>query len=72
VSFAVGLRHHRGAALLATYGDGDRGVVKRIEHSEIAFAGHAKEMVDSVHEKLIDEYLSSGSGLRAHTVLLSR
>ena len=52
---AVGLRHHRGAALLAADRDGDRRVVQRVEDREVALAGHAEEMVDAVHDELVDE-----------------
>ena len=59
---AVGLRHHRRAALLAADRDGDRGVVQRVEHGEVALARHAEEMVDAVHDELVDEDLSAGAG----------
>ena len=48
---AVGLRHHRRAALLAADGDGDRRVVQRVEHGEIALARHAEDMLDAVRRR---------------------
>ena len=54
-------RHHRCAALVAAYGDGDVAVVKRIEHGEIAFARHAEGVPDAVDDQLIDQHLGSGA-----------
>ena len=51
------LGHHRGAALLPANGDGNIAVVKRIDRSEIAFAGHAEHVLDAVNAQLIDQNL---------------
>ena len=59
---AVGLRHHRRAALLAADRDGDRGVVQRVEHGEIALARHAEDVLDAVRRELVDEDLAAGAG----------
>ena len=58
---AVGLGHHRGAALLAADDVADRAVVERIEQPEIAFAGHAKGQIDAVDRELVDQDLAAGA-----------
>ena len=61
VDLADGFRHHRRAALVAAHGDGDVAVVKRIEHGEIAFAGHAEGVLDAVDDQLVDQHLGGGT-----------
>jgi hypothetical protein len=56
-------RHHRRARLLPADGDVKRGIMQRVEHGEIRFAGHAKHMLDALDAKLIDEYLPAGAGV---------
>ena len=58
---ADGLRHHRRPALVAAHGDGDIAVVKRIEHGEIALAGHAEGVADTVDDQLVDQHLGGGA-----------
>ena len=67
---AVGLRHHRRAALLAADGDVDRGVVQRVEHGEVALARHAEEVIDAVDDELVDEDLAAGPGVGGHCPVL--
>ncbi len=55
------LGHHRSAALMAAHGDGDVAVVKRIEHGEIALAGHAEDVADTVDDQLVDQHLGGGA-----------
>ena len=54
---AVGVRHVRGADLVAARDEPDRRVVERVEHGQVAFAGHAEGHVDAVHDELVDEDL---------------
>ena len=58
---ADGFRHHRRAALVAAHGDFDVAVVKRIEHGEIALAGHAEGVADTVDDQLVDQHLGGGA-----------
>ena len=51
------LRHHRGAALLPAYGNGNIAVMKRVDRGQIAFARHAEHMLDAVNAQLIDQNL---------------
>ena len=59
---ALRLGHHGRAALLAAHGNGDVGIVQCIEHGQVAFAGHAKQLLHAVDEELIDQYLAAGAG----------
>jgi len=59
---ALGLSHHGRTALLAADGDGDVGIVERIEHGQVAFAGHAEQLLHAVEEELIDQDLAAGAG----------
>src|SRR4029077_14182885 len=54
-------RHHRRARLLPADGDFKRGIMQRVEHGEIGFAGHAEHMFDALGFKLVDEYLPAGA-----------
>ena len=58
---AVGLRHHRRAALLAADDVADLAVVERVEQAEIAFAGDAEGHVDAVDLELVDQDLAAGA-----------
>ena len=58
---AVGLRHHRGAGLLAADDVADLAVVERVEQCEIALAGHAEGHVDAVDLELVDQDLAAGA-----------
>ncbi len=55
------LGHHRGAGLLPADRDGDIAVMKRVEHREIALAGHAKDMLHAVDAQLIDQNLGGAA-----------
>ena len=57
--------HHAGATLLAADGDGEIGVVERIEHRQIALARHAEDVAHAVDVQLVDQNLGGG----AHIVL---
>ena len=46
---------------MAAHGDGDIAVVKRIEHGEIALAGHAEGVADTVDDQLVDQHLGGGA-----------
>ena len=50
-----GIRHHGGAALLATNRDLDRGIMQRIEHGQIALARHTKHMFNTLGCQRIDD-----------------
>lgn len=53
---AVGLRHVRGARLVARIDQPDRRrIVQRVEHLEVALARHAERHVGAVDEELVDE-----------------
>jgi hypothetical protein len=58
---AGGLRHHAGAALGPADGDLQLGVVQRVEHGEIALAGHAEGVGRAVEDQLVDEDLPAGA-----------
>ncbi|MGY3075625.1 hypothetical protein ACVWZZ_001996 [Bradyrhizobium sp. LM6.10] len=60
---AVGLRHHRGAALGAADHDVDRAVMQRIERREVALARHAGDALDALRDQLIDQDLAPGAGV---------
>ncbi len=56
---------HVGGADLVTAGDEpDRGVVERVEHREVALAGHPVTPVDAVNDELVDEELAARSHRR--------
>ncbi len=59
---ADGLRHHRRAALMAADGDGDVAIVERVEHGEIAFAGHAEDVAHAMGNELVDEDFRADAG----------
>ncbi|MPN18670.1 hypothetical protein SDC9_166033 [bioreactor metagenome] len=70
---ALRLGHHGRAAFLAADGDVHLGVVQRVQRGQIAFAGHAEQLPDTVQHKLIDEHLSAGArgeGMRGLGVCL--
>jgi hypothetical protein len=46
---------------VAAHGDGDVAVVERIEHGEIALAGHAKGMADPLDDQLVDQHFGGGA-----------
>ncbi len=54
---AIGVGHHRGAALVAADGDVDVAFVAGVERREIALARNAEYMIDAVHDQLIDQNL---------------
>ena len=56
---AVGLRHHRGSALLPRRDEADRAVraVQRVEHREVALAGDAEHEVDALRAQAVDQHL---------------
>ena len=66
VSLPCGLRHHGRAALLPADGDGDVGVVQRVEHREKAFARHAEQVLDAVDDQLVDQDLAAGARMSCH------
>ena len=47
--------------LLAADGDLDVAVVKRVEHGEIALAGHAEHVADALDDQLVDQHLGGGA-----------
>jgi hypothetical protein len=55
--FAVCVGHHGGAAFLAAHRNGDIAIVQAIEHGQVAFAGHAKDMFHTLRHQLIDKYV---------------
>ena len=58
---ALAVGHHRGAAFLAADDGADLvGIVKRVEHGEIGFAGHAEDAVDAVGLQRLDDQLAAG------------
>ena len=59
---AVGLGHERGAAFLAVDDEADVRVVQRVQHVEIAFAGHAEGGVHAVDLERIDQDLAAAAG----------
>ena len=70
---ADGLRHHRGAALLAADRHRDRAIVQGIKRRDIALARHAEHMAHAVDDELIDQHLPAGprSVIGAHGILRS-
>ncbi len=66
---APGVGHHRRAAFLATDGDGDVAVLERVEHRQIAFAGHAGYVANALDGELVDQGPPDGArGLAARNV----
>jgi len=61
---ALGLGHHGRAAFLPAHGHRDVGVVQGIEHGQVAFAGHAEELLHPVGQQLVHQDLAPGAGLR--------
>ena len=59
---ALRLGHHGRAAFLATHGHADVGIVQRIEHGQVAFAGHAEELLHTMGDELLDQNLAAGAG----------
>ena len=41
--------------------EADRRVVERVEHREVALAGHAERDVGAVHDQLVDENLAAAA-----------
>ena len=72
--FADGFGHHRGAGLLPAHRDGNIAVMKRVEHRQIALAGHAKDVLHAVDAQLIDQNFGGAAQivLGAHFTLLGR
>jgi hypothetical protein len=68
---AVGLGHHRRAALLAADHVADLAVVEGVEQPEIAFPGHAEGEVDAVDLELVDQDLAAGSAVGSSGHVLS-
>ncbi len=68
------LRHHGGAALLPADGDGEIAVMERVEHREIALAGHAKDVAHAMNAQLVDQNFGGAAQivLAAHRRLLRR
>ena len=72
---AVGVGHVGGADLVTAGDEPDRRVVERVEHGEVALAGHAERQLDAVDDELVDEELTarpheSRSGCSRYTVAL--
>ena len=65
---AVGVGHEGGAALLAVDDEADVGVVQRVEHVQIAFAGYAESGVDAVDLQGVDQDLAAGAGWVRHVL----
>ena len=59
---ALRLGHHGRTAFLAAHGHGDVGIVQRIEHGQVAFAGHAKELLHAMGDELLHQDLAAGAG----------
>ena len=62
---AVSLRHVRRAAVLPGHGQLDRvaRIMERVEHREIALAGYAESVLDTVHLERVDQNLRGGPRL---------
>jgi hypothetical protein len=58
---AVRLGHHRRATFLAADGQFDRRIVQRVEHGQVAFAGHAEDVAHAVQHELVDQDLAAGA-----------
>lgn len=65
---AVGVGHEGGAALLAVDDEADVGVVQRVEHVQVAFAGYAESGVGAVDLQGIDQDLAAGAGWVRHVL----
>ena len=65
---ADGLRHHRGAALLAADRERDLAIVEGVERGEVALARHAEHMLHAVGDELVDQNLAAcpGAVIGAH------
>ena len=59
---AVGVRHVRGAGLVAARDQADRRVVEAVEHREEALARDAEDRVGAVDDELVDEQLAAVRG----------
>jgi hypothetical protein len=46
---------------VTTHGDGDIAVMERIEHGEIALAGNAEGVADTVDDQLVDQHFGGGA-----------
>ena len=59
----VRLGHERCTRFVAIDDELDHlaGVIQRVEHRQITFAGDAKSVVDALYQQLIDEQASSGA-----------
>ena len=69
---AVGLGHEGRAAFLAADDEADARVVQRVEHVEVAFAGHAEGGVDAVDGERVDQDLAAGAGRVGHGSVVLR
>ena len=71
---ADGFRHHRGAGLLPAHRDGNIAVMERVQHREIALAGHAENMLHAVDAQLIHQNFGGAAQivLGAHFTLPGR
>ncbi len=63
-----------GAGLLPAHRDGNIAVMERIQHREIALAGHAENMLHAVDAQLVDQNFGGTAQivLGAHFTLLGR
>ena len=66
---AVGVGHVRGADLVAAGDEADRRVVERVEHGQVALAGHAEGDVHPVDDELVDEEPAARPHVRVEPVL---
>jgi hypothetical protein len=57
---ALGLSHHRGAALAAD-GDGDVGVMQSVENGQVALTGYAEQRLDTMGDELAHQDLAAGA-----------
>ena len=66
---AVGVGHVRCADLVTARDEADRRVVERVEHRQVALAGHAEGDVHPVHHELVDEEPASRPHVQCEPVL---
>ncbi len=69
VSRAVASAIIAAPALLPADGDGDRRVVQRVEHREIALARHAEHVLHALRREAIDDELAAGAGRGVRSVM---
>ena len=59
---ALRFGHHGCATLLAAHRHADVGIMQRIEHSQVAFARHAKKLFHAMGDELLHQNLAAGAG----------